>query len=187
MMVFLEQLSTKLSAIIWLKDGLTGKEPIGEVFLQAATRKPSVRNQLGCFLLLDLEGTCTVTAGGRFYTTIGDTINPAELEPDNPEKTITLQPNANYPFSNGWTVLRGRIITRGERKPLTGATFTVDGRVESAVTGDDGRYFIIFGETISSELPVTVRIQKDGFQTVETGLTIKRDTVNRFSIELESV
>lgn len=182
--MFLEQLKTTLAAVITLKDGLTPDENvIGDVFLEAATRLTPVKHGASRFVLVNATGICPVTYGGHFYRTGSSNIDLSSLDLQSPLVNIHLIPKANYPFPEGTTLLRGKVVDTVRNKPIAGAAITVQGRSENTVSEDDGSYCIRF-DGITSDLSITVNTVNDGFQPWQSSLMLINAQFNRLMIEL---
>lgn len=181
--MFLEQLKTKLAAVITLTDELTPDQSvIGDVFLQAATREKPVKHEAGRFVLLNAAGICRITYGGHFYQTGSLDIDISSLNSQSPLVNISLTPKSNYPFPEGTTLLRGKVVKADDNKPVAGAFITVQNRPENTVSEADGSFYIRFEETIS--VPITINTVKDGFQPAQSSLTLINGKFNRLLIEL---
>ncbi len=154
-MVFLERTKTSLTLAVMLKDDLSpDKKTIGDVFLNATgVRKGIIKHSTGYFLLVNLpDGEHILTGSGRFYKPANITIDTKSINPKQPFADITLAPKSNYPFPDGLTVLKGKIVDAGYM-PLSQASIKINSMPESSTSEEDGGFFIQFaGDDWEKEL-----------------------------------
>lgn len=98
-MKFLEQVTTRLSIAVLLRDDSTpDRQVMGPVYLRAPLRNKPVKHSSGYYLLLDVPaGICRITAGGKYYQETFMDVNPAELDPKLPLVDMVLTPGPEHP------------------------------------------------------------------------------------------
>jgi hypothetical protein len=178
-MTFLERTKSVLGLAVMLKDDLSpDKKTIGDVFLKATrVKKKIIQHGTGYFLLIDLpEGEHILTGGGHFYKPGNLTVDTESIDPKQPFADLTLTPKSNYPFPGGITVLVGRIAEKDYR-PIANASITVTDMTESAISEDDGGFFILF--TIDSDIDITLTINKAGYISGSVPVLLKKGVVTR--------
>lgn len=174
-MIPLERITTRLSAAISLKDDLSpDKKVIGNVSLSVLGRiKPPLKHSLGYYLLIDhAEGKHNITVGGDFYKEQTFVIDTNALNPKMPIAELSLNPNAKYPFPEGLTILKGKILDLNG-KPIPQATITIRAMTENAVSEDDGSFFILF-KKITADKKITVNVKKGGFKPKRVTLLLAK-------------
>ncbi len=174
-MIFLEKIRTVLSAAIMLKDELSpGQIAIGDLFLRLPSGAGNApRHSTGYFLMVNLpEEPCNVTAGGAFYQENDYTVDPTVLNPKCPLLDLFLEPNAVYPFPEGITILKGKVVDE-TYKPVSAAHITVKDMTESAVSDERGAFFIRFN-VIDSDKSLGMTVQKEGFKIAKVKISLKK-------------
>ncbi|MGB8217843.1 MAG: hypothetical protein WCE94_11130 [Candidatus Methanoperedens sp.] len=178
-MTFLERTKSVLGLAVMLKDDLSpDKKTIGEVFLKATrVKKKILQHSTGYFLLIDLpEGEHVLTGGGHFYKPGNLTVNTTSINPKQPFAELTLAPKSNYPFPPGITVLVGKIAEKDYR-PIANASITVTSMTQTAISEDDGSFFIQF--TIASDIDITLTISKNGYISGSVPVQLKKGVMTR--------
>lgn len=176
-MIYLERTKSILSLAVMLKDDLSpDKKTIGEVFLKATgVRKEILQHGTGYFLLIDLpEGEHVLTGGGHFYKPGSLTIDTKSIDPKQPFVELMLTQKSNYPFPDGLTVLKGRIVDQ-DYMPIANAAINVTTMTQSATSEDDGGFFIRF--TIDSDINITLTINKVGYISGSVSVLLKKGVV----------
>ncbi len=179
-MIFAERITTILTMAVMPKDNLTTDTMvIGDVSVIASGIKEDIiEHSTGYFLFTDLlEGTYQITAGGTFYKYDNFTIDTTSINPEQPFVDIFLNPNANYPFPEGITVLKGK-ITDTEYKPLPEASITIEDMTESAISEDNGNFFIVF-DSIGEDSTINLHIVKNGYESQQIDVLLEKDTTTR--------
>ncbi len=179
-MVFLERTKTSLTLAVMLKDDLSpDKKTIGDVFLNATgVRKGIIKHSTGYFLLVNLpDGEHILTGSGRFYKPANITIDTKSINPKQPFADITLAPKSNYPFPDGLTVLKGKIVDAGYM-PLSQASIKINSMPESSTSEEDGGFFIQFAG-IDSDINITLTIEKDRYKSRDVPVLLKNDITTR--------
>lgn len=179
-MIFAERITTILTMAVMPKDNLTTDTMvIGDVSVIASgIGKDIIEHSTGYFLFTDLsEGIYQITAGGTFYKHDDFTIDTTYINPEQPFVDIFLNPNANYPFPEGITVLKGK-ITDTEYKPLPEVSITIEGMTESAISENNGNFFILF-DSINEDSNIHLHIVKNGYESRQIDLLLEKDTTTR--------
>lgn len=181
MAVFFENRSTTVSVALRPADAFAGADLLGmvQVSLAGVDRKPIVTAE-GYVLFLDLpDGDYTVEVAAEFYDYYEAlVVNPASLDPLNVVPVLNLQPNTNYPFPAGATLVSG-VVTDQNDAPVAGADVQVQGRSEFAQTDALGRYVLHFDLTEAES--VTIDVSRAGYQAqsdivfVQPGQTVAHD------------
>src|SRR5574341_40460 len=179
-MIFLERIKKRLTMSVMPKDDLArDKKVTGDVFLQfpktSSVRKPIIKHNTGYYLFINFpEGEYTVSAGGNYYRKEDLLLDTKTVQPDQPFVDIFLNPKANYPFPEGMTVLKGKIVDRDDR-PLFEASITIEGMTENAISEDTGGFFMQF-DAIDEDKNITLNIDKGGFQIKQVPVILRKDT-----------
>lgn len=179
-MIYLERKKTILSLAVMLKDDLSSdKNTIGEVFLEAeGIRENIIKHSTGYFLLLNLpEGKYTITGGGTFYNMGTLSVDTKSINATKPFVDLSLSPNSSYPFPEGKSVLKGGIMDT-ENNPISGASIKVANMTPSAISEDNGGYFIQF-PVLDANKTVTLNIKKDGYKSVKQSAPLKKGATTR--------
>lgn len=183
-MIYLERKKTTLSLAVMLKDDLSpDKKTIGDVFLEASgIREDIIKHSTGYFLLLNLpEGKYILTGGGKFYKNETLSVDTKLINPTKPFADLPLSPKSSYPFPEGLTVLKGKVVDT-EDKPVSEASIKVANTTLSAISEDTGGYFIQFPASGANKT-VTLNIKKDGYKPakqtapLKKGATTSADTI----------
>lgn len=179
-MIFLERTKTSLTLAVMLKDDLSpDKKTIGDVFLKATgVRKEIIKHSTGYFLLVNLQdGKHVLTGSGRFYKPANITIDTKSINPKQPFADLTLAPKSNYPFPDGLTVLKGKIVDAGYM-PLSQASIKIKTMPQSATSEEDGGFFIQFAG-IDSDKNITLTIKKYGYKSKDVTVLLKKGITTR--------
>lgn len=186
-MIFLERIRENLSMAVMLKDDLTpDKMVIGEVFIKVpGAKKSPIKHNTGYFLLLDLPDgrKYSIIAGGKFYKEKEykkEEIDPKSLNPQQPFVDVFIEPNAGYPFPEGLTVLKGKIVDL-EYKPIPDVTIKVKDMAEDAISEGNGDFFIHF-KIFAEDKNITLKINKDGYEAKEMTILLKKRITTRIGI-----
>ena len=175
---------TRLTLAVMPKDDVSpGKKVIGDVFLNTSMiTKPIIKHNTGCFLLLNFpKGKFILTVGGTFYKQEDFSIDFKSIDPEHPFIDLFLQPNAKYPFPEGMTIIKGKIIDSGNM-PVPGASIKAKGAVLDNISQEDGSFFIRFN-TKHKAKKSTLNIVKDGYKpkkltvSLIIGKTIQAQTI----------
>jgi hypothetical protein len=174
-MIFLERRRTHLTMAIRLNDELSPENKvIGDVFLKASGIKDGIKHNTGYFLLTNLsEGKYNITTGGKFYRQEDIIVDTKSINPKQPFIDLLLKPNANYPFPEKITILRGKIVDK-ENKPVPEALIKIKDMAESAISEEDGVFFIQFN-AIDAEKKIVVNIIKSGYKAKSVTVHLKND------------
>jgi hypothetical protein len=176
--IYLESVKTHLTMAVLLRDELSpDKKVIGDIFLKATgISKPIVRHSTGYYLLMDLpQGEYTLTAGGKFYKQEDFLVDTKSINPKQPFKDLPLKPKANYLFPEGMTIFKGIIVDQGD-KPIPKASLKIKEMNESAISEEDGNFFIQFNN-IDKDKKITLAIKKDGYKAEDVKAGLKKGTV----------
>jgi hypothetical protein len=104
-------------------------------------------------------------------------INPKSVNPKEPCVDLFLRPKACYPFPEGITVLKGKIVDTGG-KPIPGASIQIKGMNESAISEKEGSFFIQFGD-IERDKKIDVIIKKNEYKAEHVKIVLKKGCVTR--------
>jgi len=175
---------TRLTLAVMPKDDISPeKKVIGGVFLNTSMiKKPIIKHSTGFFLLLNFpKGKFILTIGGAFYKQEDFSIDFTSIDPERPFINHFLQPNANYPFPEGMTIIKGEIID-SRNMPVPDASIKVKGAVSDCISEADGSFFIQFN-TKHKAKKSTLNIVKDGYKpkkltvSLIIGKTIQAQTI----------
>lgn len=184
--IFLERVRKRLTIGVMLTDNIgSDKKAIGYVFIEApGVKREIIKHKTGYFLFIDFpEGNYNLTAGGEYYQQKDFEVDTSTLQPDQPLVDILLDPKANYPFPDGMTVLKGKIVDT-DYKPIFEASISIEGMNESSISEDMGDFFIQF-DTIDEDKDITININKEGYEVKQVPVLLKKDTTTRVgTIEL---
>lgn len=179
-MIFLERKRTSLTLAVMLKDDFSpDKKTIGDVFLDATgIRREIIKHNTGYFLLTNLpDGKHVLTGSGRFYKPVDLTIDTSSIDPKHPFAEFTLSPKSNYPFPDGFTVLKGKIVDINY-KPVSNASINVKLMPQSTTSEDDGGFFIEF-DGMSDDTNITLTINKSGYMSRDVTALLKKGVTTR--------
>ncbi|MBU3967793.1 MAG: hypothetical protein KKG76_10555 [Euryarchaeota archaeon] len=179
-MIFLERKRTVLTLAVMLKDDfLPDKKTIGDVFLKATgVRREIIKHSTGYFLLVNLpDGEHVLTGSGRYYKPVNLTIDTKSIDPKQPFAELTLTPKSNYPFPDGFTVLKGKIIDMDYR-PLSDVSINIKLMPQSTTSEEDGGFFIHFTSRDDDE-NITLTINKNGYISRDVPALLKKDITTR--------
>lgn len=179
-MIFLERKRTVLTLAVMLKDDLLpDKKTIGDVSLEATRiRRKIIKHSTGYFLLVNLpDGKHVLTACGKFYKPSNLTIDTKSIDPKQPFTELTLSPKSNYPFPDGFTVLKGKIVDMDYR-PLSDSSIEVKLMPQSTTSEDDGGFFIQF-TGIDDDKNITLTINKNGYIPKDVPALLKKGITTR--------
>ncbi|VVB84170.1 CarboxypepD_reg-like domain protein [uncultured archaeon] len=179
-MIFLERTRTSLTLAVMLKDDYSpDKKTIGDVFLKATgVRREIFKHNTGYFLLTNLpDGKHILTGSGRFYKPVNLTIDTKSINPKQPFAELTLSPKSNYPFPDGFTVLKGKIVDV-DYKPLSDVSIKVKLMPQSTTSEEDGGFFIQFAG-ITGDKNITLTISKSGYINGNVPVLLKKNIVTR--------
>lgn len=182
-MIFLERIRKKLIMAVLPKDELAPDEKVlGSVFMQfpetSGARRSIIKHSTGYFLFIDFpEGKYTVSAGGNYYRQEDFLLDTKTLQPDQPFVDIFLNPKANYPFPEGMTVLKGKIVDVDDM-PLFEASITIEGMTENAISEDMGSFFILF-DALDEDKNITLNINKEGYQSKQVPVLLRKQASTR--------
>ncbi len=182
-MIFLERIRKRLTMAVMPKDELAPDEKVlGSVFLQfpktSYVRKPIFKHSTGYFLFINFpEGEYTVSAGGNYYRREDFLLDTKIVQPDQPFVDIFLNPKANYPFPEGMTVLKGKIVDMDDR-PLFEASITIEGMTQNAISEETGGFFILF-DAIDEDKNIILDINKEGYQFRQVPVLLRKETTTR--------
>lgn len=177
-MILLQRRKTSLTMAVMLKDDISpDKKVIGDVFLKAG-EKTIIRHNTGYFLLMNLpEGKYNLTVGGTFYKQGDIQVDTKSINPKQPLVDLFLNPKATYPFPAGITILKGKIVDT-ENKPVPGASIKIKGMTESAISEDDGGFFIVF-KAMDGDKNITINITKDKYKSARLTVLLKKGVTTR--------
>lgn len=187
--VYLENIKASLSLAIMLKDELSpDKKVIGEVYLKASgIRKAIIRHRTGYFLFVDLpKGKRNLTAGGEFYAQEDFHVDYGQdkltfdnklINQEQPFTELYLKPKASYPFPEGITVLKGRVVDM-ENKPIPKTSIKIKGMKESAISEEDGDFFIHFS-AIDRDKDINLTINNKRYKIEEVPVILKKGVSTR--------
>lgn len=179
-MIFLERTKTSLTLAVMLKDDLSpDKKTIGDVFLKATgVRKEIIKHNTGYFLLVNLpDGKHILTGSGRFYKPVNLTIDTKSINPKQPFAELTLAPKSNYPFPDGLTILKGKVVDDGYR-PISESSIEVKTMPKVATSEEDGGFFINF-ESIDSDKNIILTINKNRYMSRDVPVLLKKGITTR--------
>jgi len=175
---------TILTLAVMPKDDISPeKKVIGDVFLNTSMiTKPIIKHSTGYFLLLNFpKGKFVLTVSGAFYKQEDFSIDLTSIDREHPFIDLFLQPKANYPFPEGMTIIKGKIID-SKYMPVPDASIKVKGAVSDNVSQADGSFFIRFN-TKHKAKKSTLNIVKDGYKpkkltvSLIIGKTIQAQTI----------
>ncbi len=184
-MVYLERVKTRLTFAVLLKDELyPDKKAIGDLFLKApGIRKPIIRNSTGYYLFMDLpQGKYTLTAGGKFYKQEDFLVDTESVNPKQPCVDLFLKPKANYPFPEGTTILKGRIVDM-ENKPVHNASIKIKAMDTGTTSEADGNFFMIFKD-INEDKNIVLDIEVDSYKSCTVKVFLKKGSISLAEINL---
>jgi hypothetical protein len=191
-MIFLERIKKRLTMAVMPKDEIApDKKVIGNVFLQfpktSNVRKAIIKHGTGYFLFINFpEGLYNITAGGNYYRQEDFLLDTKAVQADQPFADIFLNPKANYPFPEGMTVLKGKIVDIDDR-PLFEASITIEGMTESAISEDMGGFFIMF-DNLDQDKNIILNINKEGYQFKQVPVILRKDMTTRVgTIKLDKI
>ena len=179
-----QMVKTKLTLAVMPKDDISPeKKVIGDVFLHTSIiTKSIIKHSTGYFLLLNFpKGKFILTTGGTFYQQENFSIDFTSIDPKHPFIDLFLQPKTNYPFPDGMTIIRGKIID-SINMPVPGASIKVRGAISDYISQEDGSFFIRFN-TKHKAKKSTLNIVKDGYKAKKLtvsliiGKTIQAQTI----------
>ncbi len=142
----LEFRSIRVSLAIHLTEDFTGQQPIGAVRISLNNDKyVPVISPSGYYLFFKVkEESCKVQITSDYYIDDSFEVLLSDLDPTEPVKEVTLKPNPAYPFPNGTTLIRGRVV----EPPNT--TYAIEAKVEAPEkslqnkTNSKGEYVLYF-------------------------------------------
>ena len=156
---------TRLTLAVMPKDDISPKKKvIGDVFLNSSMIiKPIIKHSTGYFFLLNFpKGKFLLTIGGAFYQQEDFSIDFTSIDPKHPFIDLFLQPKANYPFPEGMTIIKGKIID-SINMPVPDASIKVRGAISDYISQEDGSFFIRFNIKHKAKKS-TLNIVKDGYK-----------------------
>jgi len=156
--------TTNLSLAIRLKDDYTKEQPIGPINLSLSDKKrKTVKNPSGYYLFLDLPSeTYTVQIKSDIYFDENIQVKLSDIDPKKPEEEIVLKPNPAYPFPNGATLIRGKVVDQAN-KPIRNATVQIIEKNLNTLTTDEGEFALYFPQLKENDI-----IKKNGARFVKT-------------------
>jgi hypothetical protein len=147
-----DERTARVSLAVQVADDFAPRgRPLGEiaVTLQGQHRAPVVTPG-GYRVFLELPaGPAVVDVRGRFYLDESRTVNVPLADRRNPLLTVTLTPRWSYPFPEGTTLVRGRVLDP-DGSALGGAQVELAGAGRQTRTSEDGR-FVLYITGLSEE------------------------------------
>ena len=187
-MVFLERIKKRLTMAVLPKDVLTpDNRVVGSVFVKAQeVKRPIIEHSTGYFLFIDFpEGKYNLIAGGEYYQQKSFEVDTSTIQPALPFVDVLLEPKANYPFPEGMTVLKGKVIDIDDR-PLFEALITIEDMNESTISEDMGDFFIQFNAI--DDKNIILNINKEGYQFKQVPVLLRKEITNRIeTIKLDQI
>jgi hypothetical protein len=152
-LVLAQTINRKVSFAVSLTDDFTGlsvKEQM-RVFT-VENNRDAIRNASGYYVFTDLpDNTYTVRIENTHYGAQEVAVIISELDHSSPLVTVTLKPCYLYPFGQGSTLVRGRVVDVNGN-PVPGALIEIAGKDIKNSSESDGRFVLYFGPLTTDDI-----------------------------------
>lgn len=178
---------TKLTFAILLKDAFaSGRKLFGRssTALQNNAKQPII-NRSGIYCYTDLPvGKYSVATDTGFYRDRTIDIETAELDTKFPAVDVSLEPDLNYPFPSGTTLLKGVVKSEGGAI-VAEALVEIKDMNKEFVTNEMGRFVFYFKGLEEAEEKVTLDVSHDGFKNKKEHVNVIQGETTVIEITLK--
>jgi hypothetical protein len=178
-MIYLERTRSFLSLAVKPEDDIVpDKRPEGDVFLEAkGARKKIIEHNTGYFLLIDLPaGKHALKCWGKFYKESNLMVDTKDIDPKVPFIQMTLLQRSNYPFPDGLTILKGKVVD-ADNRPIPGATIEIEDGINT-ISEDVGGFFFSFADQ-DGDKDYTLNIEKTGYEQAQVNVFLNKGKTTR--------